>query len=56
VHDSFKKALDDPEYQAALRKYDMATTYLNSEDCEKADRSEAEELKELIQKLGMYKK
>ena len=56
VLDSFKKALDDPEYQAVLKKYDMATTFLNSEDCEKADRSEAEELKKIVQKLGMYKK
>ncbi|MGA2954852.1 MAG: tripartite tricarboxylate transporter substrate binding protein [Thermodesulfobacteriota bacterium] len=56
VLDSFKKALDDPEYQTVLKKYDMATTFLNSEDCEKADRSEAEELKKIVQKLGMYKK
>ena len=56
VLDSFKKALDDPEYQAVLKKYDMATTFLNSEECEKADRSEAEELKKIVQKLGMYKK
>ncbi len=56
VIDSFKKALDDPEYQAVLKKYDMATTFLNSEDCEKAVRAEAEKLKEIVQKLGMYKK
>jgi tripartite-type tricarboxylate transporter receptor subunit TctC len=56
VLDSFKKALDDSEYQAVLKKYDMATTFLNSEDCEKADRGEAEELKKIVQKLGMYKK
>ncbi len=56
VLDSIKKALDDPEYQTVLKKYDMATTFLNSEDCEKADRSEAEELKKIVQKLGMYKK
>ncbi len=56
VHDAFKKSLDDPEYQAVLKKYDMQTTYLNSEDCEKAARAESEKLKEIVQKLGMYKK
>ncbi len=56
VQDSFKKALDDPEYQTILKKYDMATTYLNSEDCEKADQKEAEDLKKIVMQLGMYKK
>jgi tripartite-type tricarboxylate transporter receptor subunit TctC len=56
VHDAIKKSLDDPEYQAVLKKYDMQTTYLNSEDCEKAVRAESEKLKEIVQKLGMYKK
>ena len=56
VHDAIKKSLDDPEYQAVLKKYDMQTTYLNSEDCEKALRAESEKLKEIVQKLGMYKK
>ena len=56
VQDSFKKALEDPEYQTILKKYDMATTYMNSEDCEKADRKEAEDLKKIVMQLGMYKK
>jgi tripartite-type tricarboxylate transporter receptor subunit TctC len=56
IHDSFKKALEDPEYQAVLKKYDMQTTYLNSEDCGKAVRAESDKLKEIVQKLGMYKK
>ena len=50
IHDSFKKALDDPEYQTVLKKYDMQTTYLNSEECEKADKLEAEKLKEMQSK------
>jgi tripartite-type tricarboxylate transporter receptor subunit TctC len=56
VHDSFRKAIEDPEYQAVLKKYDMTTTYLNSEDCEKADRKEAEDLKKIVTLVGMYKK
>ena len=56
IHDAFKKALEDPEYQAVLKKYDMQTTYLNSEECEKTVKVEADKLKEIVQKLGMYKK
>jgi len=56
IQDSFKKAQEDPEYQSVLKKYDMTTTYLNSEDCEKADRKEAENLKKIVMQLGMYKK
>ncbi len=56
VQDAFQKAMDDAEYQAVLKKYDMQNTYLNSADCEKAVRSESEKLKEIVQKLGMYKK
>ncbi len=56
VQDAFKKAMEDAEYQAVLKKYDMQNTYLNSDDCEKAVRSESDKLKEIVQKLGMYKK
>ena len=56
VQESFKKALDDPDYQEVLKKYDMATTYLDSADCEKAVRKEAEDLKKIVMQLGMYKK
>jgi tripartite-type tricarboxylate transporter receptor subunit TctC len=56
VHDSFRKAMEDPEYQTVLKKYDMTTTYLNSEDCEKADRKEAEDLRKIVTQVGMYKK
>jgi tripartite-type tricarboxylate transporter receptor subunit TctC len=56
IQDSFKKALDDPEYQEILKKYDMAATYLNSADCEKAVRKESADLKKIVTQLGMYKK
>jgi tripartite-type tricarboxylate transporter receptor subunit TctC len=56
VHDAFQKAMDDAEYQAILKKYDMTTTYLNSQNCEKAVRKEAEDLKKIVTMLGMYKK
>jgi tripartite-type tricarboxylate transporter receptor subunit TctC len=56
VQDSFQRAMDDPEYQSVLKKYDMTTTYLNSQDCEKAVRKEAEDLRKIVTQLGMYKK
>ncbi len=56
VHDAFKKAMDDPEYQAILKKLDMSNIYLNSEDLEKAVRQESEEIAKIVQKLGLQKK
>ena len=56
VQDSLKKANDEPDYQEVLKKYDMASIYLNSEDCEKTVRKEAEHLKKIVTQLGMYKK
>jgi len=56
VHDAFKKAMDDPEYQAMLKKLDMSNIYLNSEDLEKAVRQESEEIAKIVQKLGLQKK
>ena len=32
LHDAFKKALDDPEYQKTLEKFDQEAFYLNSAD------------------------
>ena len=32
LHDAFKKALDDPEYQKVLEKFDQDLYYLNSTD------------------------
>ena len=43
LHDAFKKAMDDPEYQAVLNRLDMWTVYLSSEDLEKMSRVESEQ-------------
>jgi tripartite-type tricarboxylate transporter receptor subunit TctC len=32
LHDAFKKALEDPEYQKTLEKFDQEAYYLNSAD------------------------
>ena len=56
VHDAFKKAMDDPDYQATLKKFDMPNIYLTAEDVEKADRQDYERLGRLVLKLGLQQK
>ena len=53
LHDAFKKALDDPEYQKTLEKFDQEVFYLNSEDyAAQAKKTFAEE-RVAIQRLGL---
>jgi tripartite-type tricarboxylate transporter receptor subunit TctC len=56
LHDAFKKSLDDPDYQSILKKYDMSLNYLGPEDLDKAIRQESEQIKRVVQKLGLDKK
>jgi tripartite-type tricarboxylate transporter receptor subunit TctC len=56
IHEAFRKASDDPEYQAILKKFDMPVIYLGPEDLEKADREEFEKIGRVVQKLGLQKK
>lgn len=56
LHDAFRKAIDDSEYQAVLKKFDMPSLYLNSDDCEKDVRQNLDRIGKLVQKLGLQKK
>ncbi len=56
LHDAFKKAMEDPDYQAALNKFYMSNIYLNTEDVEKANRQDYERLGKLVRRLGLQKK
>jgi len=56
LHDAFKKAMDDSEFQAVMKKLDMTMLYLNSEDYEKYVRQDSERIEKLVQKLGLRKK
>jgi tripartite-type tricarboxylate transporter receptor subunit TctC len=56
LHDAFRKSLDDPDYLAILKKYDMSLNYLGPEDLEKAIGQESEQIKRVVQKLGLDKK
>jgi len=56
LHEAFKKAMDDPEFQAIMKKLDMTPLYLNSADYEKFVRQDSERIGKLVQKLGLQKK
>ncbi|MBP1713288.1 MAG: hypothetical protein H6Q42_1491 [Deltaproteobacteria bacterium] len=56
LHDAFKKSLDDPDYLSILKKFDMSLNYLGPEDLDKAIRQESEQIKRVVQNLGLEKK
>ena len=56
LHEAFKKAMDDPEFHAVLKKFDMTTYYLGPEDYEKYIRTEFDRIGILVKKLGLDKK
>jgi tripartite-type tricarboxylate transporter receptor subunit TctC len=56
LHDAFRKALDDPDYLSILKRYDMTVSYLSPEDLDKAIRQESDQIKRVVQKLGLDKK
>ena len=56
LHDAFKKAMNDADFQAVMKKLDMIPLYLNSEDYEKFVRQDSERIGRLVRKLGLDKK
>ena len=56
LHDAFKKSLDDPDYLSILKKYDMTLNYLGPDDLDRAIQRESEQVKRIVQKLGLDKK
>jgi tripartite-type tricarboxylate transporter receptor subunit TctC len=56
LHDVLKKAMEAPEFLEILKKYDMVPVYLNPEDCTKAVAKESEQIKRIVEKLGLLKK
>ena len=53
LHDAFKKALDDPEFQKTLEKFDQDAYYLNSADYTALVKRTIEEERVAIQRLGL---
>ncbi len=56
LHDSFKKAMDAPEFLNALKTFDMPKLYANTDDTIKSLRKDFEVYGKIIQKLGLQKK
>jgi tripartite-type tricarboxylate transporter receptor subunit TctC len=53
---SFKKAMDDQQFQAVLNKMDMTPFYLNAKDTDKYLREDSEQVAKILKKLGLQKK
>jgi tripartite-type tricarboxylate transporter receptor subunit TctC len=56
IHDSFKKALDAPDFLAVLKNLDMPVLYTDPTESENFVRRDSEKYKKLVQKLGLEKK
>lgn len=56
IADAFKKAMEDPEFIAIMKKFDMDHNYLNTESYAKYMQSDFENIGTLVQKLGLDKK
>jgi len=56
LHDAFRKGMEDPEYKAVMKKFDMNDYYLNTEDYAKYQQSDFENIEKLVKKLGLDKK
>jgi tripartite-type tricarboxylate transporter receptor subunit TctC len=53
LHDAYKKALDDPEFQKMLDKYDQDVFYMNSADYTAFVKKAIEEEQKAVRKLGL---
>ena len=53
LHDAFAKAVKEPVYAEALKKFDQELAYLNTADYEKHAAQQVEEAKKLIEELGL---
>jgi tripartite-type tricarboxylate transporter receptor subunit TctC len=56
LHDSFRKGMDDPGFDAVLKKLGMPPLYLAGEALLKANREDFDRMKKLVEKLGLAKK
>ena len=53
LHDAFKKALEDPEYQKILDRYDQDPLYMSGDEYAKFARKLFEEEREIIKRMGL---
>ncbi len=56
LHKTFKKAMEDPDFQSVIKKFDYPPNYLNSDDTKKFARQEFERMGKILGKIGLKKK
>ena len=56
LEEVFRKAMDDADFQAVMKKFDFTPAYLGSEEYEKLAREDSEKIQRLVKKLGLDKK
>ncbi len=55
LHDAFKKAMEDPSYVQALKRYDMEPMYMDSASYARFAQDTFRTEKALVEKLGLFK-
>jgi len=55
LHSAFKRAMDDSAFLIVLKKYDMTLNYLGPEDLDMALHKESEQVRKIVQRLGLDK-
>ena len=56
LHDAFRKGMDDPAFDAVLKKLGMPQLYLAGEELLKSNREDFDRMKRVVEKLGLEKK
>ncbi len=56
LHDAFKSAMEDTDFQSMMKKFDMPLLYLNTEDYTRFFRRDSDQIAVLVRKLGLQKK
>ena len=56
LHDAFRKGMDDPGFDAVLKKMGMPMLYLAGEELLKSNRENFERMKKVVEKLELQKK
>jgi tripartite-type tricarboxylate transporter receptor subunit TctC len=56
LEEGFRKAMDDEDFQAVMKKFDFTPAYLGAGDYEKSAREDSEKIQKLVKKLGLDKK
>jgi tripartite-type tricarboxylate transporter receptor subunit TctC len=56
LHDAFRKGMEEPSYLKVLEKYDMEPFYLGTQEYTKYVAEQYEEMKVIVEQLGLKQK